>query len=113
MDTKLEEKVGGKAEFGFDKRGMVFRMDVVKLEPDKRVVFKCHGDHPEWNGTTLTWEIEKGDDANILRFYSQRLGVDHGFLRKLQFRLGRADASAQRRCGRKEAWATLDGVSLA
>ena len=25
-DTKADEKVGGKAEFGFDKRGIVFRM---------------------------------------------------------------------------------------
>ena len=68
VDTTMQEKVGGKAVFGFDKRGMVFHMDVATLEPGKRVVFKCRGDHPEWEGTTLTWEIEEGDGASILTF---------------------------------------------
>ncbi len=27
-DTKMDEKVGGKAEFGFNKRQMVFRMKI-------------------------------------------------------------------------------------
>ena len=31
-DTQMEETTGGKAEFGFDKRGMVFRMDIKALE---------------------------------------------------------------------------------
>ena len=54
-DTKTDEKVGGKAEFGFDKRGMVFRMRIEKLDPDRRVVWSCHGDHQEWADTVLTW----------------------------------------------------------
>lgn len=33
-DSQIDEKVGGKAEFGFDKRGMVFRMNVKTLQPD-------------------------------------------------------------------------------
>jgi uncharacterized protein YndB with AHSA1/START domain len=53
-DTKADERVGGKAEFGFDRRGMVFRMKIDKLEPGKRVIWSCHGDHPEWAGTKLT-----------------------------------------------------------
>src|SRR5215475_13359760 len=61
-DSKVDEKVGGKAEFGFDKRGMVFRMSVDKLVPGESVVMSCHGDHPEWNGTTLTWTIEPSGD---------------------------------------------------
>ena len=28
----------------------------------------CHGDQPEWNGTTLRWDIIKADDATILKF---------------------------------------------
>jgi len=67
-DTKAEEKVGGKAEFGFDKRGMVFRMSVDELAEGKGVVMSCHGDHPEWDGTILTWTIERNDDQTILRF---------------------------------------------
>ncbi len=56
-DTNAEERVGGKAEFGFDRRSMVFRMKVEKLEPGKLVVWSCQGEHPEWAGTTLTRNI--------------------------------------------------------
>jgi uncharacterized protein YndB with AHSA1/START domain len=67
-DTTAEEEVGGKAEFGFDKRGLVFRMNIDKLEPSKRVVCSCHGDHPEWNGTVLTWELSPQNRGTVLRF---------------------------------------------
>jgi uncharacterized protein YndB with AHSA1/START domain len=67
-DTKADEKAGGKAEFGFDKRGMVFRMTIDKLEPGKSVVWRCYGDHPEWDGTTLTWNIAQEGDVTVLRF---------------------------------------------
>jgi uncharacterized protein YndB with AHSA1/START domain len=67
-DTGMDEKPGGKAEFGFDKRGMIFRMDIKKLDADGQVVMQCHGDHPEWNGTTLTWIIDRQDGKTILHF---------------------------------------------
>jgi len=67
-DAKADEKAGGKAEFGFDRRGMVFRMNIEKLEPGKLVVWSCYGDQPEWTGTTLTWSIAREDNATMLRF---------------------------------------------
>jgi uncharacterized protein YndB with AHSA1/START domain len=67
-DSKVDTQVGGQAEFGFDKRGMVFRMRVEALTPDQEVVMSCHGDHPEWNGTTLTWKIERDAGDTVLRF---------------------------------------------
>jgi len=67
-DSTADEKPGGKAEFGFDKRQMVFRMKIDKLEPGKQVVWTCYGDHPEWNGTTLTWQIAREGKATVLRF---------------------------------------------
>jgi uncharacterized protein YndB with AHSA1/START domain len=67
-DTNADEKVGGKAEFGFDKRGMVFRMKIENLDSGKRVVWSCHGDHPEWNGTILTWELSPESESTTLRF---------------------------------------------
>jgi uncharacterized protein YndB with AHSA1/START domain len=67
-DSKTDDKVGGKAEFGFDKRGTVFRMNIEKLEPNQLVVWKCHGDNPEWNGTTLTWNIAAKNGMTVLRF---------------------------------------------
>ena len=67
-DTKADEKIGGKAEFGFDKRGIVFRMKIEKLEPGKSVVWSCHGDQPEWNGTKLTWTLDKDGKGTTVRF---------------------------------------------
>jgi uncharacterized protein YndB with AHSA1/START domain len=67
-DTMFEPKVGGKATFGFDRRETVFHMTVEQLDPGKRVVFTCQGDHPEWNGTTLTWTISPESDTTILKF---------------------------------------------
>jgi hypothetical protein len=64
----MDARVGGKAEFGFDKREMVFRMTIEVLEPGKRVILRCSGDHPEWEGTVLTFAIEPGDEATVLRF---------------------------------------------
>ncbi len=43
-------------------------MIVEKLDPGKQVVWTCHGDHPEWNGTTLTWNIAREDGVSMLRF---------------------------------------------
>jgi uncharacterized protein YndB with AHSA1/START domain len=62
-DTQMQEMVGGKAEFGFEKRAVVYRMTVDKLEVGRRVVLSCSGDEPEWKGTTLTFDIAPGDDG--------------------------------------------------
>jgi predicted ester cyclase/uncharacterized protein YndB with AHSA1/START domain len=67
-DTSTDERVGGRAEFGFDHRSMVFHMDIDALEPGKRVVWTCHGDHPEWAGTVLTWNLSPEGNHTILRF---------------------------------------------
>ena len=67
-DTHTDGKVGGKAEFGFDNRAMVFRMRIEKLDPDKSVVWSCSGDHPEWKDTILTWHLTGEGNGTILRF---------------------------------------------
>jgi uncharacterized protein YndB with AHSA1/START domain len=67
-DTTMAAEVGGKAEFGFEKRGMVFRMVVDELKPSRSVRLTCSGDHPEWAGTTLEWKIEPTPAGSVLRF---------------------------------------------
>jgi uncharacterized protein YndB with AHSA1/START domain len=67
-DSAVDEKVGGKAEFGFDKRAMVFRMSLDQLARGETLVMTCHGDHPEWSGTTLTWTIEADGGHSTLKF---------------------------------------------
>ena len=67
-DASVEEQAGGKAAFGFAKRATVFRMTIDRLTPAKEVLWQCHGDNPEWAGTTLTWGISRGDGTTVLRF---------------------------------------------
>jgi uncharacterized protein YndB with AHSA1/START domain len=67
-DTTMTAKIGGKAEFGFGKRAMVFHMAVDDLTPNRRVRLSCSGDHPEWAGTTLEWRVERTPDGSVLKF---------------------------------------------
>jgi uncharacterized protein YndB with AHSA1/START domain len=68
-DTVLDPRVGGTAEFGFDRRGAVFHMRIDELVPERRLVMSCSGEHPEWNGTTLEWTlIPDGDEGISLHF---------------------------------------------
>jgi uncharacterized protein YndB with AHSA1/START domain len=67
-DTTMMAFVGGTAEFGFDKRGMVFRMVIDELTVNRSLRFKCSGDHPEWAGTTLEWKIEPTAAGSVLHF---------------------------------------------
>ena len=62
-DTHMEETVGGEVEFGFEKRAAFFRMTIEKLDPGRCVILKCHGDQPEWNGTTLRWDFVRNEDG--------------------------------------------------
>ncbi len=67
-DAVTDGTIGAEAEFGFGKRSVVFRMKIEKLEPGRQVVWRCHGDEPEWNGTTLTWDLARGGDGTTVRF---------------------------------------------
>jgi uncharacterized protein YndB with AHSA1/START domain len=67
VDATADEKVGGKADFGFDNRQTVFRMKIEMLEPGKQVVWSCHGEQPEWNGTVLRWDIAREGKVTMLR----------------------------------------------
>lgn len=67
-DTTMTPRVGGKAEFGFDNREMVFRMTIDELKPNEKVRMSCSGDQPDWAGTTLEWVIEPAKDGSLLQF---------------------------------------------
>src|ERR1700687_5207715 len=63
-DTKMTPKVGGKGEFGFANRGMVCRMTIEELVPNKSIKMSCSGDHPDWTGTTLEWVVTPGEEGS-------------------------------------------------
>jgi uncharacterized protein YndB with AHSA1/START domain len=66
-DSVAEPRVGSTAEFGFNKRALVFRMRVKTLTPAKRIVWSCTGNHREWKGTRLTWAISPKGRMTLLR----------------------------------------------
>ena len=43
-------------------------MKIEELDPGKRVIWSCHGDQPEWNSTTLTWDLTPSDRGTTVRF---------------------------------------------
>lgn len=67
-DTVAEPRVGSIAQFGFDRKSVVFKMHVDELDAPKRIVWTCRGDHPEWTGTKLTWELEPRAGGTALHF---------------------------------------------
>ena len=72
-DTTMSAKAGGKAEFGFDGRQMVFRMTIDEMEPGRSIKMSCSGDHPDWAGTTLEWTVEPTEQGSELRFFHRGL----------------------------------------
>ncbi len=67
-DCRAAPRVGSVAEFGFYRRAMLFRMRIDELQPGARVVWTCLGDHEEWKGTRLSWEISVRDAGTVLHF---------------------------------------------
>ena len=67
-DTQMEKRTGGRAVFGFNKRAVIFRMTVDRLEPGRLVAMSCQGEPAEWNGTRLSWSVSPGDGGTTLRF---------------------------------------------
>jgi uncharacterized protein YndB with AHSA1/START domain len=61
VDSHAEPKVGSIAKFGF--HGPVLEMNVDELTPGKRVRWSTHGGFPEWEGTTVTWDIKPAKDG--------------------------------------------------
>jgi len=67
-DTVMDARAGGAAQFGFDRRGMVFRMTILDLSPGRSLRMRCAGEQPEWAGTTLEWNIDPTPEGSVLHF---------------------------------------------
>ena len=67
-DSKADAKVGSIASFGFG--GPSQRMRIDELKPGKRVKWTALADFPNWDGTTVTWDIspaENGETSVLFR----------------------------------------------
>ena len=70
-DTKeieAADKVGSIIEFGFNNRDTVFKMRVEQLELNKRIVWTCLNGHPEWENTSIFFNLDKDGDQTVLNF---------------------------------------------
>ena len=60
-DSEAEANVGSIATFGFG--GPTQRMRIDELKPGKRVKWTALADFPNWDGTTVTWEISSAENG--------------------------------------------------
>jgi len=67
-DTVMTPEAGGKAEFGFDRRGALFSMTVEAIDPDRSITLRVDGGQPEWEGTVLSFVVEPTPEGAVLRF---------------------------------------------
>ncbi|HEV8270309.1 MAG TPA: SRPBCC domain-containing protein [Chitinophagaceae bacterium] len=71
-EVEGEEKIGGKIEFTFrsetgDIKGKMV-MEVLELNPEKYVRWRCVDGPAEWIGTDITFELSQQDDQIIIIF---------------------------------------------
>jgi uncharacterized protein YndB with AHSA1/START domain len=66
-DTKGESKDSGAIHFQFGDRGF-FDMNVLELDPDRRVLWRVVGGPQEWIGTEISFELRREGDFTILLF---------------------------------------------
>lgn len=62
--TRAKAEVGHVNEFGFNGGTYLFKMRVDELDDDRHLKWLCLGGHPEWEGTTLTFDIEPKPDGD-------------------------------------------------
>src|SRR6059058_4156601 len=60
-ESQAESRVGAIATFGFG--GPSQRMRIDELKPGKRVKWTALADFPNWDGTTVTWDISPAENG--------------------------------------------------
>src|ERR1700730_8073668 len=88
-ESKADAKVGAVASFGFG--GPTQRMRIDELNPGKRVKWTALADFPNWDGTTVTWDIspaENGETGGVVRPADWSDSVSHGDLGSINYTWG-------------------------
>ncbi len=70
-DVSLEPMVNSIAQFTFEHGKAEVRLKIVKLIPNRSVVWHCLNGFPEWEDTQIAFDIEATREGCILHF-SQR-----------------------------------------
>jgi len=88
-DSKAEPKVGSIASFGFG--GPTQRMRIDELVPGKRVKWTGLNDFPNWDKTTVSWDIaaaEKGETSVTFRHADWPASVSQDDLGSINYTWG-------------------------
>ncbi len=67
-DALADPTIGAVAQFGFNRREVVFRMFLQDLEENAQVRWRCLGGHPDWRDTEITFALSPIADGTVLRF---------------------------------------------
>jgi hypothetical protein len=68
-DTQGESKVGGELQFRFGEGG--FDMNVLELQPGKRVLWQVIDGPEEWLGTKISFDLNQNGDWIVVLFKHQ------------------------------------------
>jgi uncharacterized protein YndB with AHSA1/START domain len=69
--TTGDTQVGGRLNFRFSAGGVeigAFDMQIIELDPDRRVAWQVTSGPPEWLGTTLSFTLRQDKDFTIVLF---------------------------------------------
>lgn len=75
-----EPRVDSVGEFLFEGGKVNLRMKILKLLPNRAVVWHCMGGHPEWASTQISFELEQNENQTILRFAHRGWRSPNGIL---------------------------------
>jgi uncharacterized protein YndB with AHSA1/START domain len=67
-DVDVEPMVNSIAQFTFDHGRTELRMKIIKLIPNRSVIWHCMSGDPEWEDTQISFDLEAARDGVILHF---------------------------------------------
>ena len=110
-ETSGVSKPGGTIDFQFSspsgERIGGMTMEVLGLDPDKEVHWRCNAGPEEWIGTDVVFKLTQDGDYTIVHLRSQELARGGRVHRTLQHEVGNIHAESQRprRKGQRQALA--------
>lgn len=64
----IEPMVNSIGQFTFDHGNTVVKMKVIKLIPNRSIVWHCMGGFPEWEDTQISFDIEVTREGTLVHF---------------------------------------------
>lgn len=66
--VNAQPMVNSIAQFTFDHGKTILRMKIVKLIPNRQVVWHCMSGYPEWEDTQISFDIEATKEGTLVHF---------------------------------------------